>query len=490
MWENLGKEHQKAMISLLCAGPKDLILVSECGGRVGTHRLLLALHSPLVADLLLLQDVDGEKTAISLPFPLSSVVALTNALKERQGGGRRKEVKELAGFLGIHLKPEESVKMELVSDEAEMENDFLDRESGELVKFEEEEEKKPFNKTKFYTKTKRSPNIKTDYDNGSTDESSDEDDNDPDFVTPTTTPVKSSKNQNLSEGSQKRGRGRPRKKPLEEIPCDHCDRHFKTNKLLLKHRLEKHNISIKCDSCDNKYLAWEDYKKHLREEHPGHTCDICGEKKFTSTALSIHIESKHQDDLPCPQCGLMFATKTSLNHHIGKNHGEYEIIQCEKCEFTTRVASIMRTHFKRKHMADDMKKTCEVCGETFKELHLHLSRTACGKSEKTFHCDQCDKAFFTRPSLKQHTKRVHDTIRVKDKFCSQCSYSTYSNYNLKLHVTSVHQGNILVKQACPHCDKVSKSLSYHISVYHPEKLDFHANAQEQNKDIIPQLSQP
>ena len=53
MWENLGKEHQKAMASLLIAGPKDLILVSECGGRVGTHRLLLALHSSLVADLLL-----------------------------------------------------------------------------------------------------------------------------------------------------------------------------------------------------------------------------------------------------------------------------------------------------------------------------------------------------------------------------------------------------------------------------------------------------
>ena len=195
MWENLGKEHQKAMISLLGAGPKDLILVSECGGRVGTHRLLLALHSPVVADLLLLQDVDGEKTAISLPFPLSSVVALANALQERQGGGRRKEVKELAGFLGIDLKPEESVKTELFSDEAEMENDFL-------VKFEEEEEKKPFNKTKFYTKIKASPNIKTDYDNRSTDESSDEDDNDPDFVSPTTTPRKFSRNQNLSEGSQ------------------------------------------------------------------------------------------------------------------------------------------------------------------------------------------------------------------------------------------------------------------------------------------------
>ena len=356
----------------------------------------------------------------------------------------------------------------------------------------EEEEKKPFNKTKFHTKTKQSPNIKTDYNDGSTDESSDDDDNDPDFVTPTTSPEKPNKKLNLLEGSKqgpKRGRGRPRKIPTEEIPCDHCDHHVKTNKLMLKHRLEKHDIPISCDSCDNKYSVWEDYKKHLKEEHPGHTCDICGDKKFTATALSIHIESKHQDDLPCPQCGLMFATKTSLNHHIGKNHGEYEIIQCEKCEFTTRVASIMRTHFKRKHMAD-MKKTCEVCGETFKELHLHLNRTACGKSDKTFHCDQCDKAFFTRPSLKQHIKRVHDTVRVKDKFCSQCSYSTYSNYNLKLHVTSVHQGNILVKQACPYCDKVSKSLSYHISVYHPEKMDFRATVPEQNKDIIPLLSQP
>ena len=53
MWENLTKQHQRSLISLHGGGAKDLLLVGDCGGRVGTHRLLLALRSPLVADLLL-----------------------------------------------------------------------------------------------------------------------------------------------------------------------------------------------------------------------------------------------------------------------------------------------------------------------------------------------------------------------------------------------------------------------------------------------------
>ena len=480
MWENLTKQHQRSLTSLHGGGAKDLLLVGDCGGRVGTHRLLLALRSPLVADLLL--DVGDVGAAISLPFPLSSISALADAMQGRQGDGKNQEFQDVADCLGFVLNSEERFKMESLSDVDQPDDDFWESATNGDVKHEENEHKEYLSRTKLCENIKEKQNIERDYDDGgSSDLSSGDEDNDPNFVKDIPSPAKASTDHNIS----KRGRGRPRKgaKIKKELPCDHCDRQFKNPRLLLKHRLEKHEISISCDSCENQYTQWEDYKKHLGEAHPSHTCDICGVKKFTATALAIHIESKHQDDLPCPQCGLMFATKTSLNHHIGKSHGEYKIIQCEKCEFTTRVASIMRAHFKRKHVAD-MKKTCEVCGETFKELHLHLSRTACGKSEKTFHCDQCDKTFFTRPSLKQHIKRVHNTIRVKDKFCPECSYSTYSNYNLKLHMTSVHQGNILVKQACPHCDKVCKSLNYHLSVYHPEKRDSPTNFLEQNKDIF------
>ena len=435
----------------------------------------MALHSPLLAAAL--QDA-GEKTAISLPFQLSSLVALVDLISGRHCAGASRELQSLASCLGIDLKSEDNIKMELVSELEETDDHHSDLKHADL-KREETEEKVQNSRVQAFDEEESNF-----FEARDSDESSEEDDNDPDFVTNTSSPTKPRKRTNISEGS-KRGRGRPRtrKEPKEEFQCDHCDRSFKIHRLMLKHCLEKHNIPISCDSCEDQFSKWESYKKHVSEKHPRHTCDVCGEKKFTATALAIHIESKHQDDLPCPQCGLMFATKTSLNHHIGKNHGQYEIIQCEKCDFTTRVAAIMRNHFKRKHMAD-MKQTCDVCGETFKELHLHLSRTACGKSERKYNCDQCEKTFFTRPSLKQHIQRVHNTVRVKDKFCSQCSYSTYSNYNLKLHVTSAHHGNILVKQVCPYCEKVSKSLSYHISVYHPEKLDFHSNTLEQNKDQL------
>ena len=50
--------HKKSLTSLFSRGSKDLVLVAECGGRVKVHAHLLALHSPMVADLLGEVDMD------------------------------------------------------------------------------------------------------------------------------------------------------------------------------------------------------------------------------------------------------------------------------------------------------------------------------------------------------------------------------------------------------------------------------------------------
>ena len=75
MWEGMTRVHQKALLSLLGHGPKDLLLVGDCGGRVKVHSHLLALHSPLAASLLD-EMGGGEGSAISLPLPLASLTSL------------------------------------------------------------------------------------------------------------------------------------------------------------------------------------------------------------------------------------------------------------------------------------------------------------------------------------------------------------------------------------------------------------------------------
>ena len=258
-------------------------------------------------------------------------------------------------------------------------------------------------------------------------------------------------------------------KATKNFICDQCNREFKVKQRMMKHRLQKHGLQIDCEFCEQKFQVLAEFRKHIGKEHPSHTCEICGVKKSDSTLLKRHIESRHKEDKPCPHCGVMFSTKWSLNHHIGRVHGEYELHRCDKCDFSARVLADVRAHFKRRH-TEEMNGTCEVCGETFKELKKHLERTACGGSDKAkIQCQQCDKTFFSVDRVKTHMKKVHELPQIKDKICPHCPYATYGNTQLKRHISLVHLGTSTAKKKCPYCDKETKGLEYHISVYHPEK---------------------
>ena len=83
MWEDMTRMHKKSLTSLFSRGSKDLVLVAECGGRVKVHAHLLALHSPMVANLLGEVDVEGGCGAIFVPLPLSSITSLASMLLGR-----------------------------------------------------------------------------------------------------------------------------------------------------------------------------------------------------------------------------------------------------------------------------------------------------------------------------------------------------------------------------------------------------------------------
>ena len=148
MWELKKAERQRSITSLLNREPKDLVLLSKDGGRVAIQSLLVALHSPLLAELLL---ETGLGTAISLPFPLSALSSLADVLQDRQGdhddgadvlqdkqGGHDDGVdclQDVAFSLGISLRAVTSklVKREVQSDRDEEEDvqDNLDEKNRE-----------------------------------------------------------------------------------------------------------------------------------------------------------------------------------------------------------------------------------------------------------------------------------------------------------------------------------------------------------------------
>ena len=383
---------------------------------------------------------------------------------------------ESAACLGISIRLQDLVKMEVASG-GEDHTDQWEAKEEEFVK-EEPCDKKVATVKKAKPGPKKRKPIES-----SSEESSDDDDDDdlatdPDFWDTLEGRLSSSNGNASPNGKSKgRGRGRPRKemgtsrylKTADyEFGCDHCDMRFQTNYVLIRHKLAKHDVPMVCEDCGEKFILLKDYKKHRLDQHPSYKCSICGVNKASKASLDNHIESQHQEDVPCPHCGMTFATKASLNLHIDRIHNENEPVKCTLCDYKTNIPMELRNHFKRRHTEETVQ-NCEFCGEIFKDLKKHLSRTNCGgpPERKKVPCVHCAKEFSSSDKMREHVKRIHEG--VKDKLCNQCSYATYSNFNLKLHITKMHLGTGLVKQGCPFCEKETTNLDYHISTYHGEK---------------------
>ena len=71
-----------------------------------------------------------------------------------------------------------------------------------------------------------------------------------------------------------------------------------------RHNLNKHDVPINCDKCGEEFSSLEHYKSHLNKDHPEFNCHTCGAKFTKKILLDTHMESKHQEDIPCPQCGV------------------------------------------------------------------------------------------------------------------------------------------------------------------------------------------
>ena len=96
-------EEMRNLVNLIKLSPPDLMVVSMEGMKFPTWRLLLAMHSPLLAKLLIqiLRPGDDGLLAVTLPLPYSSVSSMLASLSE---GGNLDHLGEAGQLLGGNSK--------------------------------------------------------------------------------------------------------------------------------------------------------------------------------------------------------------------------------------------------------------------------------------------------------------------------------------------------------------------------------------------------
>ena len=237
--------------------------------------------------------------------------------------------------------------------------------------------------------------------------------------------------------------------------CDTCDKSFIYKNSLVAHaRFHRLNSEAEnrpklvCDQCDYSTILESLLKIHMRNKHDPekvkkcHMCPYCNETKSSLNIWKRHIDRMHPEHdekkFICEKCSMGFIFEASLTAHI------CEKIKCLNCDFSTIHAQYLRFHMKREHE----NKKCKKCK---KKLH----GGPCVGDEK-LKCKQCNSAFKTDVSLREHVLSVHE--KRKDFTCEFCGKHFVTQRRCNGHVTKTHTQKRLEKVKCDICNKTLCNL--------------------------------
>ncbi|CAG9763084.1 unnamed protein product [Ceutorhynchus assimilis] len=162
------------------------------------------------------------------------------------------------------------------------------------------------------------------------------------------------------------------------FPCPVCEKPFKRQETMLKHKLchcpNYQKPQFPCDVCDSVLSTENSYKKHKKShEKPKPTiiCNVCGKTIFREN-FTIHMR-RHTGEKPfrCDLCEAAFIRSSLLTEHL-RTHTNEKPYECTYCQKKFFVKTALNTH-----------------------LLAH-------KGVKPYECELCLKRFYQRWQLRKH----------------------------------------------------------------------------------------
>lgn len=186
-----------------------------------------------------------------------------------------------------------------------------------------------------------------------------------------------------------------------------------------------------------------------------YVCDECGVSYAYPNILRKHKKSKHEQVRPnvCHICDKRFTMKAQLNAHLFTHTGERPYA-CDQCDKAFNRPSTLKTHKQSVHQRI-RSYTCLICNKAFSSaggLSIH-SLTHTGAHL----CVLLTQNIYSNRT-KANQKFVFHCIGERPHACDQCDRLFSQRTSLKLHKNSVHQQ--IRPHACPHCDKRFKTTSH------------------------------
>nr|CAI5857397.1 unnamed protein product [Callosobruchus analis] len=224
---------------------------------------------------------------------------------------------------------------------------------------------------------------------------------------------------------------------------------------------------LKCPLCPKIFASKQQMKSHKRRAHRDfvHPCDVCGRKFRIPSHVEVHKRTVHVErNYKCDICQSAFKTKLRVETHIKQVHQRTFDLSCGQCGHGCRSNYDLLEHKRKVH--DRIKLICSDCGKTFLERSA-LQQHKAVHGDQQYPCSLCEKVFKNKHHMKRHFMRNHE--KNDNYVCYKCGKAVSTTQSLKAHL-SMHDG--VKPYKCNICDerfRTCATLKTHLRIHTDEK---------------------
>ena len=263
--------------------------------------------------------------------------------------------------------------------------------------------------------------------------------------------------------------------------CTLCVQQFSSVEHLKAH-LETSHIGLlpQCTLCGKLFHFPQQLKGHLKKKcksisgispPPGnHQCDICEFSSDSEVRLQRHIKFRHKElkvhceIFKCENCFRPFSCRELLENHCKKFHSVAEVLTCSfsGCSYSSSKSKLFKNHVKRTHSQTQELHPCDECEKAYQSAaslknHKASAHTPIDHIVRSFNCDfkGCDFNSSFQSDLERHKLKHSD---LKSIFCTSCDYSCKRKSELSRHFKLKHEDTS--PQQCSVCEYKTKNSSH------------------------------
>uniref|UniRef100_A0A915PS06 C2H2-type domain-containing protein n=1 Tax=Setaria digitata TaxID=48799 RepID=A0A915PS06_9BILA len=187
--------------------------------------------------------------------------------------------------------------------------------------------------------------------------------------------------------------------------CNRCSSSFRNFESLVAHKSRIHGIdengekilslNYSCNKCKQKFGTFIELNRHkyfcLNETRIKQRKKLRDASSSSSTSSIFSVSSRPKIDKTCAICNRKFASRQSLIRHMGRIHPGEKIDEIKRYEII---------------QSPDLPFACNICSKRFTTKTLMLVHRKRHEG-RYFACELCEKAYPLASELRKHIKRVH-----------------------------------------------------------------------------------